>query len=409
MAVSLLTEDNVCKGALFLSEEGSTEVRSKVVILGTGGAGQLFAQSLNPADVTGDGYALGYRAGAELVNMEFMQAGFGVIKPARTIFNAWIWALAPRIYDEDNIDFIGEYLPPGISVDDCIRAKENHYPFSSRDESKHLEISVKKRGNMGKKIFADLRHITAASISNNINLDQMWPITKNWMLACGVDVEAAPVQITVYAHAINGGLLINANGETTVSHLYAVGETAGGPHGADRLGGNMFASSQVFGEIAGRHAAETAMALEMETSPSQSEFPLQSEYPLQSGAALPDMQSLVNVRKRLQELASDELLIVRSARGLKRFLSEIETIDGELGGAPSDLRMRAYWFETKNLFLIGRLIGQSALFRTESRGSHYREDFPKMNSGSPEGGDEWGCALIHKIQDNKTVLKKQNL
>lgn len=396
MATELIVEDGICKGAFVGSVDGEIwEIRAKATIMGTGGAGQLFSLNLNPADVTGDGYALGYRAGAELVNMEFMQAGFGIIQPAKTIFNAWIWTLGPRIYDEDGLEFLEQYIPAGLTVADCVKAKENHYPFSTRDASKYLEIAVKKRCNEGKKVYADLRHVAKDDdwIQGNINLAQMWPITKAWMLKCGIDVESIPVRIVCYAHAMNGGLLIDCNSETTVSHLYAVGEAAGGLHGADRLGGNMFASGQVFGEIAGKDAAQTALGLPKDTSVPR----LERQVPVSDDSGSQDVAKL---RKRLQQLATNELLIIRSGQGLRRFLDEIERLEADLRCcAACTPREQLYIRETENLLLVGRLIAQSAMSRTESRGSHYREDYPNM------GGDELRQALVHKFESGLPVLR----
>jgi len=104
---------------------------------------------------------------------------------------------------------------------------------------------------------------------------------------------------------MNGGLLIDCNGETTVSHLYTVGEVAGGFHGADRLGGNMFSSVQVFGEIAGKHVAQTSFGVLDDTSAPR----LERQVPVLGGSGSQDAAEL---RKRLQKFSTDELLIIRT-------------------------------------------------------------------------------------------------
>ncbi len=363
----------VAESAGFSASGDLSEYRAKAIILATGGAGCLFEETLNPVDITGDGYAPGARAGARLVNMEFMQSDLGVIEPAKTIFNAWIWSLCPDIQNSSGEDFITKYLPDGVTLQDCIAAKDGHYPFSTRDLSRYIEIAVKKEGNRGEGVYADPRKVPPLSEIDNMNLAQMWPITKAWMQKCGADPDNSILRLTCYAHAFNGGLLIDEHAETTVPRLLAVGETAGGPHGADRLGGNMFSSGQVFGEIAGKYAAGLAR---------ESDFPARRETapPSIPWGGGPGEARLDAWRGRLQRLASRDLLVVRTGEGLRHYQEEARLLEEELSSAAvSSGREAQKLLELKNLLLTGRLVAQAALKRTESRGSHYREDFPAMS------------------------------
>lgn len=395
MAVRLIVENGQCGGAFVLDTRSGeiVEYRAKAVILGTGGAGCLFAETLNPVDITGDGYALGYLAGAKLVNMEFMQAGLGVIEPAKTIFNAWIWSLCPDIRNTSGEDFIKKYLPDQVTLQDCVAAKDGHYPFSTRDISRYIEIAVKKEGNRGEGIYADLRSVPALSEIDNINLAQMWPITKAWMRKKGADPDITKLRLTCYAHAFNGGLLIDEHAETTISRLLAVGESAGGPHGADRLGGNMFASGQVFGEIAGKYAADLAKQrgfLERQ----------ETEAPILPSGNSPSGAQLDACRAKLQQLASRYLLVVRTGEGINRYLRESSALEQELRSAVISSGQEAQkLLELKNLLLTGRLVAEAALKRTESRGSHYREDFPAISSDP-----EWRKAIV--LEKGKCAMEE---
>ena len=130
MVIDLLVEENECKGAILLCDDGRLiRVNARCTILGAGGAGQLFRDNLNPPDVTGDGYAMAFRAGASIVNMEFMQAGFGIVKPALALFNSWFWLVDPDLKDETGHSFIPDYLPENIVLSECIAKKGTHYPF----------------------------------------------------------------------------------------------------------------------------------------------------------------------------------------------------------------------------------------------------------------------------------------
>lgn len=410
MVADLIVEAEVCHGAYACLQDGSVyEIRAKSTILGTGGAGQLFSQSLNPQDVTGDGYAMGYRAGAKLVNMEFMQAGFGIAEPAKTVFNLWIWALSPRIFDEKNQEFLEASLPAGISIHDCVAAKTGrppyigHYPFSTRDPSKYLEIAVQRHRNAGGEVYADLRHVRDISREElekiDANVARMWPITKAWMIRKGADVDHEPVPLVCYAHAFNGGLLIDRNAQTTVEHLYAVGEVSGGYHGADRLGGNMFASGQVFGEIAGRHAAQTALTMQDDSSRARPYF----ENPdTQAGAC--GYEKAVQIRLRLQKLSTAALLIIRNAQGLKRYLAQIRNLADELNKCRACAPVEYFGIqETQNLLTTGYLMASGARERNESRGSHYREDYPEPDD------DVWRKVIIQYLQNGVPSMIKTEL
>ena len=395
MAMQLIVKDKVCRGAYLLNEDGILHtVSAKSVILGAGGAGQLFAQSLNPADITGDGYALAYRVGAKIVNMEFMQTGFGVIEPAKTIFNAWIWSLNPKIYDDSSHEFIKDKLPSDVAMEDCAVAHQDHYPFSSRDVSKFLEISVKRKYNEGGSVYADLRDIESRKPKGNKNLDQMWPITKAWMQHCGIDTDTMVMRIVCYAHAINGGVLIDSNSESSISGLYAVGENAGGAHGADRLGGNMFSSGQVFGEIAGIHAAKKAITNDI----IEPDIPTPPSWINLSEKS--DREFVDNLRNEIRLLASKYLLIIRDESGMTAFKKRMDDIETELSkcncSTPVELMQLQ---ECKNLVTTGKLIVNAALMRKESRGSHYREDYPDMNSD-----DGWRRAIVQKLDSEREQL-----
>jgi fumarate reductase (CoM/CoB) subunit A len=138
-----LVENNRISGAVGLNRDGETVVfHAKAVVMGTDGAGQLFSYNINPADITGDGYSLGFQAGAELINMEFMQAGPGLVHPCKNMFNSWLWAFHPRVTNGLGEEFLGEYVPDGMTVEQCMNLRSGHYPFSSYDGSQWIDIAI---------------------------------------------------------------------------------------------------------------------------------------------------------------------------------------------------------------------------------------------------------------------------
>lgn len=384
MVVGLLAEDGECRGALALDDAGRPVViRAKSVILTTGGASQLFAKNLYPSDITGDGYAMAWRAGAELANMEFMQAGVSIIDPFINLFGNYLWDAHPNLTDRNGRPFMKDYLPASLTVPDVLQEKERHFPFSSSDISRYVEISLQSAINDGRGtdkggVHMDFRgcDIERLLADKSRSFARMWPLTHSWYLDRGIDLYKDTVQITCSAHAINGGLRIDENGETSLRGLYAAGETAAGPHGADRLGGNMAMTCQVFGARAGRAAARRAHA-EPHKDAAQSTREL---FDYIAGFKRQGAEQGATIREELQQAANSSLLILRSEDRLNGFLSVIEPLQQRLRSATAVNRDDLVnLIETDNLIETGRLMAKAALERRESRGSHYRVDMPQSD------------------------------
>ena len=388
MITSLLVQDGTCVGAVGLNNQGEIIVfRAAAIVMGTGGAGRLFLLNLNPGDITGDGYALGYRAGAELVNMEFMQAGMGIVHPVRNILNAWTWALHPQIYNANNEHFLPRYLPPGITPEQCMELRSTHYPFSTCDGSQYIDIAIQKELRAGRGTphlgiyldFTQTREEDVPDTPRGRDCLRMWRITREWIRdRHGLDIARQPIQIACFGHAINGGLRIEPNAETTVPCLFAGGETAGGPHGADRLGGNMNVTCQVFGRRAGQSAAQRArdrgipsIAKDLIEAEEERVASLRSR----KGSVQPNQ-----LKRRLQECMWRNVLVVRSEQSLRACLTELEELSGRLEDigvdSPAEL---VDALELENMLTVAEIMARAALLRTESRGSHYREDHPQRD------------------------------
>lgn len=385
MIVDLIVHDGECIGAYALDADGNTVViRAKSTILTTGGASQLFATNLYPPDITGDGYAMAYRAGAHLVNMEFMQAGVSVVTPFVNLFGNYLWDGRPNLTDRDGRPFLVDYLPHGLSLGDVIEEKGRHFPFSASDISRHVEISIQKALNDGRGTryggvyldFAgcDLEPILA---DKRRSIARMWPLTHQWYMARGVDLYRDKVQIACSAHAINGGVYIDENAQSNLKGLFAAGEVAAGPHGADRLGGNMAVTCQVFGRRAGRAAAERAKGTARHAASRIVDVRAMPAVRFRHGGR----HALDTLKLTLQQSANRHLLIVRDEAGLLAFrricgeLHERLLEDTEIGTPEQLLRAN----ELANLLEVGELMASAALARRESRGGHYREDFPQRD------------------------------
>ena len=375
MVTELLVQKGRCTGAVALTPEGDvTVIRAGAVILAGGGAGRLFRYSLNPKEMTGDSYALGYLAGAELMNMEFMQVGMGVLAPGTSILNSWIWSLHPEVTDRSGASVFPAVFPDGVSCEAAMDAKSVHYPFSSESPSKNIELAIQRtiaegRGLEHGGVRLDARNALRSGQRKELQLfDDMWRLTNSWFLSRGIDAEHAPMEIACFAHAINGGLKIDKAARTTLPGLYAAGEASTGPHGADRLGGNMLVTCVVFGRIAGENAAKEALARQ-ETEPCPA--PRQTG-PCTAGSGKPARQ----IMDELQSAMLRDLLVIRSEEKCIRLRNELTRLNAEAADASFDGTDAWTPYQLRNMLLTAGLMLDAAQARKESRGSHYREDYP---------------------------------
>ena len=380
--LELDVRDGRCCGAWAIKTDGTfVHISAGAVVIASGGATQVFTRNLNPKDVSGDGYALAYDAGAELINMEFMQSGIGFSHPIVNMFNGYIWAAHPKLHNNLNEQFLGKYLPKGITQEHVMDEHRRHFPFSSSDDSKYLEVGIQKEiraggGSPNRGIYADLRHLTddyIRSINDDCGLHHMWYIARDYMREKGVDLNSQIVEIAVFAHAINGGVNIDESASSTLPGLYAAGEAAGGPHGADRLGGNMMVTCQVFGKIAGENAAKWAAQNKAATYSNMQP----SEKIMQILHKRLDNEILI---KELQEINQNNLLVCRSEESLSRVLQFTEDAAHELETAKTQDGIDTDNFRLYAMLLSSRLMAKAALQRKESRGSHFREDYPQKDS-----------------------------
>jgi L-aspartate oxidase len=385
MITNLIVRDGQCLGAYAIDQEGrSVVLRAKSTILTTGGASQLFEKNLYPSDITGDGYAMAHRAGAQLANMEFMQAGISLVAPFVNLFGNYLWDARPNITNRDGRAFIQDYLPAGLSVVEVMREKQRHFPFSASDISRYIEISIQKTINAGQ--GTDLGGVYLDFIGRDFeqilgdktrSIAKMWPLTYEWHQKRGVDLYQDRVQIACSAHAINGGLRIDANAQSSIKGLYAAGEVAAGPHGADRLGGNMSVTCQVFGRRAGKAAAERAA--QVGHPPVADVFDEERAFLDQFRRSGKDCLEVL--KKNLQQAANRSLLITRDGPGLTRFKRECEEARAVLFEQASIVTAQhlVHALEINNLIDVGVMMASAALTRKESRGSHYREDYPQRD------------------------------
>lgn len=400
MMTDLLVQEGVCLGAIGITEDTGEPlvIKAGAIILATGGCAQLYLLNCHESGLTGDGHAMAYRAGAPMMNMEFMQIMPAVIHPTVALLSCTFWALYPTIRNRRGEVFLEKYLPPGITTKQVFDERGIHSPFSTRDAaSRYIEIAMQNEFKAG-----------GATEQNGFPLEIAHPEkmvgeSPDWLKYRGINWQADNQQCNAIFHATNGGLIIDQNGQSKISGLYALGETATGPHGTDRPGGHMMGASQVFGMLAGRHAAAKAKSKKIQPPPDG--LIKDSLEGLRAMRSQKGNQKASVLRDRLKLAAYENLLAVKSEKGITAALEEIQTIEQDLYPKLSIQTPRELVeaLELRNLLTVGEIIARAALLRTESRGNHFREDFPErddenwlgvINIKKAEHGPELGKVII---------------
>lgn len=378
MAVDLIKGNGAIVGAVGIDVNTLelTVFLAKSTVMATGGAGQLFAHNVFPPGMTGDGYAMTLRAGANLVNMEFMQVGPCVVTPFKFDVGGVLWRLGPRLINGKGEEYLTKYLPAGLSIEEVYRLKSVTFPFTMRNASGYIDIAnfteiVEGRGTENQCIYFDLSHVPAQIIEEQAS------IPFKFFLENGVDIRKEPVEIAPSVQHMNGGILINEKAETAIPGLYAAGEVAGGQHGADRPGGNSLADCQVFGARAGKYAAERSKTVRMVANRKDAE---KIEEDIRALSNLRGTYDVEKLRNEVKQMMWRNVLVVRRVESLSETFKELlryrEIISSQLSVNEEHI---VNALELKNMIEVGLAITKSALTRKETRGSHYRADYPQRN------------------------------
>jgi L-aspartate oxidase len=312
------------------------------IILATGGVGQLFRVSTNPEVATGDGIALAYRAGVEVQDMEFIQFHPTALRlPGVPIF-----LISEAVRGEGGLlrNAAGERFMPGY---------HEQAELAPRDIVARAIVSEMSRTHTDR-VYLDITHLPASRITAR------FPQIYRYCLDHGVDITTEPVPVSPAAHYMMGGVRTNTWGETTLPGLYACGEVAcTGVHGANRLASNSLLETVVFAKRIVQRTIEGERLAAPQTDDARALPAFENE----AGAA-PD-------RASLQGLMWDKVGIVRDGDGLALATRQLSAWRAALP-EPHDRASH----ELANLLLAGRLMAEAALIREESRGAHYRTDYP---------------------------------
>jgi len=352
---SLIVRDGRCVGVRYLDPilRAPREVYARAVILCTGGAGQLFLHTTNPAVATGDGMAMAYFAGAELADMEFIQFH----PTALNLEGAPRFLLSEAMRGEGGI----------------LRNKFGERFMPRYDERAELAP----RDIVARSIVAEMRRTGTRSVLLDMTaldeefLKRRFPKIYDTCATYGLNIAADPLPVSPASHYSMGGVRTDLFGRTTVAGLYAAGEVGcTGVHGANRLASNSLLEGLVFGARAGTAAALDSSGIGVPRPPA-GHFRSEVENP-EAGIA-------TAVRKRVKRMMWERVGILRDRHSLSRALREFEQI-AAARLSPS----------SRNFVTLATLIARAALWREESRGGHFRSDFPEQR-------DEFQVHSIQKI------------
>ncbi|MHB1296830.1 MAG: FAD-binding protein [Anaerolineae bacterium] len=429
LAAALLRDRNGRRvvGAALVSEYDGrvSAVAARAVVLATGGAGRCFAANVFPPDCTGDGYALAYRAGAELVNLEFIQIGLCSVRTNLACSGSMMRAL-PRVVNDLGEEFLPRYLPAGTSpgaLQRVVYAKGASWPVSVNEPSHIIDVAVAQELAAGRRVYLDYQRdpigldaavlralfqgqrvdpgapmnptVAATPLSR---LRVLNPSAIAWLAERGVDLAAGdPLEIAPAAQHFQGGVKIRTHGETSLPGLYAAGEVAGGQHGANRPGGNALLDSQVFGRIAGESAAQDALSVALKPSADDAEARAGVEALFQSGG-----RSAGDARQDVAQAMSRYCGVYRTGDGLAELNARLTAWQRE--GIRQGMPL-ANAVEAANVLQTASLIAAAAAARDESRGPHLR--FGAEGSLSPVLQDDahWARYLVVRVGEQGPVLE----
>jgi L-aspartate oxidase len=347
--LDLLSVEGACRGALvWNAQHGKTMVWAKQTILATGGAGQLYRETTNPEVATGDGMAIAYRAGTELRDMEFMQFHPTVLYIAggsRSLISEATRGEGARLVDRHGHRFMPDYDPRG--------------ELAPRDVVSLAIVSQMER-TRHPNVYLDLTHLDPKRVLFR------FPGIAAVCAEFDLDIARDRIPVRPGAHYMMGGVVVDLEGRTSVPRLWAAGEvTTSGLHGANRLASNSLLEALVYGAHAGEGASQAAAELRDDFSASVVVNPRVE--------TMTEPLHLADIRNSLQSLMWRNMGVRRDADGLREALDSI--LHWSRYVLPRQFADPSGW-ELQNMLCTGRLMIEAALERQETRGSHFRVDFP---------------------------------
>lgn len=427
--ISLLKNGDAVVGAVGYEREHGRFIvfRAKAIVLATGGIGRAYKITSNSWEYTGDGHALAYHAGAELMDMEFVQFHpTGMVWPPSVqgiLVTEGVRGEGGVLLNKENRRFMFDDIPE-LYRNQTADNEEEGWRYTQGDKNARRPPELLTRDHVARCIVREIKE-GRGSPHNGVFLDISWIKNKisnseeyikkklpsmyhQFKKLADIDITKQPMEVGPTTHYSMGGVRVNADTQmSTVPGLFAAGECAAGLHGANRLGGNSLSDLLVFGKRAGEYAAKYAKEnkdanideAQIETIAKQSLEPFERK----------DGVNPYQVQYDLQEMMQDLVGIVRNEDELKRALEEMQKLWQRYYNVKV-MGNREYnngWhtaLDLYNLLTVSEAVTIAAIERKESRGAHFREDYPAK---SEEGGKF--NLVIFKDADGSMQVKREPL
>ncbi len=369
----IVTNEGVAGATGFSVADGRPiAIEAKAVILATGGLTKLYRRNSASANMGGDGHALALRAGAELMDMEFVQFfPIGHLAPRLVGMDPIMWdpfryKLGGRLLNSEMREFVNDY-----------GAEESGRYVVTRDKATHAILKEVQagRGSPAGGAYLSFQHIPEEKLR-----EAFGPVIDR-LAANGIDLGKMPVEVAPIAHYHMGGVRIDPSMETRVPNLFAAGELVAGANGANRLSGNAITEALVFGRIAGESAAaRTANMTQRSWQDKLARQHLEIVYASEPRSDL----NLAGVIAEMQSVMADFVGPFRTKEGLQHALERLASMKSHIGATPPESPGnynlgRIDWFDLRSMLLVAEVVTRAALLRTESRGAHQRDDFPGLD------------------------------
>ena len=378
--LDLIHKDGICYGLVaFNKDHNKIEAFfSRIVILATGPAGHIYSNTTNSTNCTGDGVAIAYRAGAYLKDMEFVQFHPTSLIGSNILITERARSAGAYLFNKNGERFMTKYAPSSLEL-----APRD---IVSRSIINEIDDGF---GLMDSK-YGDYVELSFTHLSDSVLNEKLSDVKDMASSLLNIDIKKTPLKIIPAQHYMMGGILININCETSIQNLYSAGECSClSVHGANRLGGNSLIECLVFGKIAGEQISHYDKNNKVDIN--SIDFDEYIVRPaeryiedVENSLNNIDLEYVSNSCTKLQSLMTSNVGILRTNELLNKALYELSIIKTQLlsnnSDNPNNFEYSIFsYFELLNMLDVAETIVSSSLLREESRGSHFRLDFPLRN------------------------------
>lgn len=397
--VDIVVRDGRACGAVavHLSTGETVTLAAKSVVIATGGLTRLYRRNSASFNMGGDGYALALRAGAELIDMEFVQFfPIGHLAPRLVGMDPIMWdpfryKLGGKLLNGDLQEFEEDYATLDARSDGKYVLTRDRATYAI---SKEVESG---RGSPAGGAYLSFQHVPDAELRRAFG-----PVIDR-LAANGIDLTKQLVEVAPIAHYHMGGIRVDETMQSTIPGLYACGEAIGGANGANRLSGNAITEAFVFGARAGQSAAKNALS----ASSHWSDAAAAPTVDLLRSADKRDTPNLAVAVTDLQALMADKVGPFRTEEKLGEAIVEIDRMASELGAAPPSSGMSfdpllIDWLDLRNMLQVAKAVAVPALARKESRGAHQRDDHPGLE-------EAWTLNQIITLEGGEIALERASI